>query len=333
VLVRITCCTVCGSDMHTYEGRRSTPCPTVLGHEILGCVAELPPGPPVCDDRGLPLKTGDRVTWSVAAGCGQCFFCLHGLPQKCKQLFKYGHEAITERNAFSGGLADYCHLVRGTAILRVPSELPDTVACPANCATATTAAALRYAGDCRGAVVLVQGAGMLGLTAAAMSAWSGAKEVIVCDTQPQRLEAASRFGATQMALVSEGLDGLRSLVRQSSDGRGADIAIDMTGDPSAMEAGIELLRIGGRYVWVGAVFPTRPLAISAEVIVRKLLNIQGVHNYTPGDLQSALEFLAKAHTRFPLADMVSQTYRLEDAAAIFRQGFRPGTLRLAVRPE
>ncbi len=51
------------------------------------------------------------------------------------------------------------------------------------------------------------------------------------------------------------------------------------------------------------------------------------------DLQKALEFLAKAHTRFPLADMVSQSYRLEDAGAIFAQGFRPGTLRLAVRPE
>ncbi len=69
VLVRITCCTLCGSDIHTYEGRRSTPCPTVLGHEILGRVAELPAGSAVFDHEGIPLEIGDRITWSVAAGC------------------------------------------------------------------------------------------------------------------------------------------------------------------------------------------------------------------------------------------------------------------------
>ena len=333
VLVRITCCTACGSDIHTYEGRRTTPCPTVLGHEILGYVAQLPPGPPVCDYHGQPLKLGDRVTWSVIVSCQKCFFCLHGLPQKCSQLFKYGHQAITERHPFSGGLADYCHLKRETAIFRVPAELPDVVACPANCATATSAAALRYAGDCSGSVVLVQGAGSLGLTTAAMTAWAGAREVIVCDTQPQRLEVAHRYGATQTALVGDDLDVLKRLVLQSSDGRGADVAFDMTGDPAALETGIDLLRTGGRYVWVGAVYPARLLAISAETIVRKLLSIQGVHNYTADDLQSALEFLVEAHVRFPLEDMVSQVFRLEDADTIFSHISRPRALRLAIRPE
>jgi len=114
-----------------------------------------------------------------------------------------------------------------------------------------------------------------------MSAWSGAREVIVCDTQPQRLEIAHQFGATQTALVREDLDAPAKLVRKVSDGRGVDIAFDMTGDPAALEAGIHLLRTGGRYIWVGAVYEARPTAMSAETIVRKLLSIQGVHNYTP----------------------------------------------------
>jgi putative phosphonate catabolism associated alcohol dehydrogenase len=333
VLIRVTCCTVCGSDVHTYEGRRTTPCPTVLGHEILGQVAQLPSGQPVCDDQGQPLRIGDRVTWSVVVNCGDCFFCAHGLPQKCSHMFKYGHEAIVDHNPFSGGLADYCHLKRGTAIFRVPEGLPDIVACPANCATATSAAALRYAGDCDGCVVLVQGAGMLGLTVAALSAWAGAREVIVCDTQPQRLEIAHQFGATQTVLVREDLDALTNLVRTISDGRGVDIAFDMTGDPAALEAGIHLLRIGGRYVWVGAVYTARPTAISAEAIVRKLLSIQGVHNYMPEDLHRALEFLAKTHTRFSFEGLVSQTLRLEDADTIFSRSSSAGALRLAVRPE
>lgn len=333
LLVRITCCTVCGSDLHTYEGRRTTPCPTVLGHEILGLVAQLPPGPPVCDCQGRPLRLGDRVTWSVAVHCGQCFFCSHGLPQKCEILVKYGHQAITDNHTFNGGLADYCHLKRGTAIFHVPDSLPDVVACPANCATATCAAALRYAGDCTGAVVLVQGVGMLGLTIAAMSASAGAREVIVCDTQPERLEMASRYGATQTALVCENLDALVAIVWKVTDGRGADMAFDMTGAPAAMEAGIDLLRIGGRYVWVGAVYPAQPMSFSAETIVRKLLNIQGVYNYTPDDLRMALEFLAQTHSRYPFEHLVSEALRLEDADAIFRRATQSGALRLAVRPE
>ncbi len=336
VLVRITCCTLCGSDIHTYEGRRATPCPTVLGHEIIGRVADLPAGPEVCDFGGTRLQIGDRITWSVAASCGGCFFCTNALPQKCEELFKYGHQRITERHQLSGGLADHCHLARGTAIFRLPADLSDAVACPANCATATTAAAFRYSGSCAGEVVLIQGAGMLGLTAAAMAAASGAREVIVCDTAPERLRRADSFGATRTAVVvdddDDGGAALRLAVDRATSARGVDIAIDMSGSAAAMETGIELLRIGGRYVWVGAVFPGRPVSISAETVVRKLLCIQGVHNYTPEDLGSALQFLKANHARFPFEQLVAETFALEDAAAAFSRASQSGVLRVAVSP-
>jgi len=332
VLVRITCCTLCGSDIHTYEGRRATPCPTVLGHEILGRVAALPAGGPVRDYEGTPLEIGDRITWSVAASCGGCFFCRDGLPQKCERLFKYGHERISDRHPLSGGLADYCHLAAGTAICRVPSGLPDVVACPANCATATIAAALRYAGFCDGRVVLIQGAGMLGLTAAAMASSSGAREVIVCDTLDDRLERACRFGATRTVRVDASGAALGAAVEQAALGRGVDVALDVSGAPAAMEAGIELLRIGGRYVWVGAGFPSRPLAVTAETIVRKILSIQGVHNYTPADLRTALDFLEHCHARFPFQELVADSFALEHAGEAFRRASQSGSLRVAVKP-
>jgi alcohol dehydrogenase len=105
----------------------------------------------------------------------------------------------------------------------------------------------------------------------------------------------------------------------------------MTGDPTALEAGLEMLRIGGRYVWVGAVYPARPVAISAETIVRKLLTVRGVHNYTPADLHAAVEFLARTHTRFPFEEMVARTFPLEDAEAVFALAAEAKALRLAVR--
>jgi len=264
--------------------------------------------------RRYPLAIGDRITWSVAARCGSCFFCRDGLPQKCERLFKYGHEPISERHPLSGGLADYCHLAPGTAICRVPSELSDAVACPANCATATVAAAVRYAGPCAGRVVLIQGAGMLGLTAAAMAGLEGAREVIVCDTVADRLARADRFGATRTAHADDDGSSLRAAVEQATSGRGVDVALDLSGAPAAMEAGIDLLRIGGRYVWVGAVFPARPLSVSAETVVRKVLSIQGVHNYAPEDLRKALEFLE--HAQYPFEELIAETFALEDAGVL-----------------
>lgn len=329
VLVRISCCTLCGSDVHTYEGRRTTPCPTVLGHEILGRVAELPSNSAVCDYEGTPLEIGDRVTWSVTASCGDCFFCKDGLPQKCERLFKYGHQRVSDQHPLSGGLADYCHLAAGTPIFRVPASLSDALACPANCATATVAAAMRYAGPCAGRVVLIQGAGMLGLTAAAMATLDGAREIIVCDKVAERLQRARRFGATQTALADDNST-LRAKVEQATSGRGVDVAVDMSGAPEAIEAGIELLRIGGRYVLVGAVFPSRPVSIAAETIVRNLLSIQGVHNYTPEDLRKALRFLQDGSEQSPFEKLVAETFALEDADAAFLHASQSGAFRVAL---
>ncbi len=332
VLVEVTCTTLCGSDLHTYQGRRETPCPTILGHEILGTIVELPAGEAPEDLSGRPIAVGDRVTWSIAASCGGCFYCRHELPQKCERLFKYGHERIAARHALSGGLADYCHLAAGTAILVVPTALPDLVACPANCATATVAAALRVAGDCREARVLIQGAGMLGLTAAAMARHRDAAEVLVCDPDPARLQWAERFGATRAICVQAGTDELARVVRETTAGRGVDIAVELSGSPAAIEAGLSLLRIGGRYVLVGAVFPMRDVSVAPEQVVRRLLRIEGVHNYTPQDLVTAVQFLAEAHRRYPFVELVAGPFALADAAAAFEHAISARAPRVAVLP-
>ena len=330
LLVRVACCTVCGSDLHTYQGHRTTPTPTVLGHEILGCVESIGPGPPVLDIQGRPLAIGQRVTWSIAARCGGCFYCARQIPQKCERLVKYGHQPLRPGHELSGGLAEYCHLVAGSAILPVPEALPDVVACPASCATATVAAALRAGGPCRDAVVLIQGAGMLGLTASAMASARGARHVIICDVDKERLELAPRFGATETALVTDDGPELAALVRRITDGRGVDVALELSGAPAAMEAGLKLLRIGGCYVLVGAVFPGPPIAVDAQSVVRRMLRITGVHNYAPSDLVEAVSFLAEHHGRFPFADLVTDRFSLDDVDRAFQHAIQHRPLRVAV---
>src|SRR5262245_62909547 len=196
ILVAVSCCTICGSDLHTYTGRRPAPAPGVLGHEIIGHILYGGPDAPRHDLLGRPLRNGDRITWTLAASCGACFFCTRALPQKCDCLFKYGHEPLAGPAPMNGGLASCCLLVPGTGIVRLPDALPDRVACPASCATATVAAALRTAGGCAGQVVLVQGAGMLGLTACAMARHGGAQAVVCTDVREERRAQALRFGAT-----------------------------------------------------------------------------------------------------------------------------------------
>ena len=144
LLVEVACTTLCGSDLHTYQGRRQTPAQRSSDTRSWAR-CRLPPGPGPLDLHGNPVAVGDRITWSIAASCGGCFYCGHELPQKCESLFKYGHEPIAARHPLSGGLSQYCHLARGTSLVRLPEHLPDEVACPPNCATATVAAALRVA--------------------------------------------------------------------------------------------------------------------------------------------------------------------------------------------
>jgi alcohol dehydrogenase len=329
-LVRVRLTTICGSDLHTHDGRREAPCPTILGHEIVGTIAALSADDPPLDTMGHPLTPGDRVTWSMMANCGDCFFCHRELPQKCQHLFKYGHEPLRPERPLAGGLATHCHLVRGTRLFQIPEGLPDAIVCPANCATATVAAALRHAGPMEEAVVLIHGAGLLGLTAAAWARVRGARAVVVCETSRERLAVARRFGATHTAAAAG--DVLRRLVVDLTEGRGADVALEMSGSPDAAAVGIDSLRPGGRAVWIGAVFPTRIAQFSIERVVRHCLTVQGVHNYHPRDLAGALDFLAVHHSHYPFAEVVGATFSLEAVEEAFQRAQERTCLRVAVAP-
>jgi putative phosphonate catabolism associated alcohol dehydrogenase len=329
-LVRMTCCTLCSSDLHTHAGRRTVATPTVLGHEIVGRIEAFGPNAAQRDHRGTPLAVGERVSWSVAASCGSCFYCGDRLPQKCLALFKYGHQGIDASGLgqWAGGLADYVLLVPGTAIFRVPVGLTDALAASANCATATVAAVLRTAGTVAGRAVLILGAGMLGLTACALAKESGAAAVLVSDPDAGRWERAQDFGATHSLSPPDLATGLAEITQ----GRGADVTLELAGVASAVEAGLTLTRIGGTLVLAGTVLPTPTVPLDPEAVVRRMLTIRGVHNYAPRDLATALDFLAGAGLAYPFAELVSRTYRLEDVEQAFSFAHEHPGSRVAVTP-
>jgi alcohol dehydrogenase len=190
VLVRVTMSTICRSDIHSYEGRRPNPCPGILGHEIIGAIEELGEGIDK-DMRGDPLEVGDRITWSEYFFDGQCYYRdVLDMPQKCHGVRKYGHDLAADDPHFLGGFAEYCYILPGTFILKLPDELSDEEATPLNCGVATMASVTEAAEIGLGDTVIIQGLGLLGLYGAAMAKARGARRAVRdrsrCGGEPAR---------------------------------------------------------------------------------------------------------------------------------------------------
>jgi len=325
ILVKVAGCTICGSDVHTFLGRRSAQVPTVLGHEIAGRIVSFGPNNKRIDYSGNHLEIGTFVTWSVVANCDNCIYCKRGQPQKCDSNFKYGHKKHNPEDPWVGGLAEYILLVHGTKVFKIPEGLSLEVVCPANCTTATNVAAFRVAGNLAGKVVLIMGAGMLGVTACAMAKFYDAKLVIVCDTNEKRLLKACVFGADQSTLPA----GLSDVVSNLTEGLGVDIIFELTGAPVAFENAFECVGIGGKIILVGSVFPSTPVGLPMEIVVRKLLSIVGVHNYVPEDLAKALDFLNQTR-HLPWESLVGKWFNLSDVDLAFQLAQSPEYYRVGI---
>ncbi|WEK60834.1 MAG: alcohol dehydrogenase catalytic domain-containing protein [Candidatus Microbacterium colombiense] len=313
VLVAVEMSTICGSDVHTVQGRRSAPTPLVLGHESVGRVIALGDHGAAAVD-GTPLRIGDRVVWSVTVSCLRCDRCTHGMPQKCRTLGKYGHDRIGMHGDLTGAFGSHMQLREGTAIVRVPEALPAAVLAPASCATATAwAAVARAAGrtDLDGAAIRIHGAGLVGLSAAAIAADQGA-QVEVLDPNPARRELAARFGATALD-------------------REPDVVIEASGH--AVAEALAGVSTGGIVVLVGSVFPADPVPLDAESIVRRLVTVTGVHNYTGAELAEAVAFLAGRGRAYPFADAVGSVRALADIDEAVLAASAPGApLRIGLIP-
>jgi putative phosphonate catabolism associated alcohol dehydrogenase len=312
ILVRIDAATICGSDVHTIDGKRIDPAaPLILGHE--GCGTVLREG----GKRDESL-VGSRITWSVMSSCGSCVSCSQlSLPQKCTSaLFKYGHASFKSGSGLYGCYSTHIVLKRGTCIVRLPDEISNAIAAPANCALATVCCAMRSALRSlgltsslseipSGARVLVQGCGLLGLYAIALARDAGAAVITATDVSESRLELAKRFGATRGYNLTN--------PSETPLANEFDVVFEVCGVVSAVKQGIAALRPGGSIILVGLVHPQSDLSgVTAESIIRKCASVVGVHNYAPEDLQAAVDFLTRHVSKgdLPFSEITSKAISL-----------------------
>jgi len=332
VLVRIRMSTICRSDIHSWQGHRPNPCPGVLGHEIIGSIVVLGAGV-THDMRGDPLTPGDRITWSeYFVGAPDYYTEVLDLPQKSPGVDKYGHMAATTPPHHHGGFGEYCYVVPRSWILKLPDELTDEEATPINCGVATMIAATEAAAIRIGQTVVLQGLGLLGLYGAAIAKARGAKTVVGFDTDAGRRQGSSRFGVDLALDPAIGRDALLREIERLCRPHGPDVVIEVCGAPEAIPVGIDMLRPGGTYVIAGVVNPRSDVTIDANLLLKKMLTLRGVHNYHPRNLLEALDFVVGNRERYPFGDLVDAKYPLAQVGDAMSAAANRRVLRAAIVP-
>ena len=331
VLVQVSLATICGSDLHTFTGRRTAPVPCVLGHEAVGRIARPTQ---VRDAYGEPLHEGDRVTWSIMAACGQCDYCNEwNLPQKCERLFKYGHARSETPYFLNGGFSDQICLRPGTAIYRLPDTVSDVQAVPLNCALATVLGGLATVEPIEGSSAVVQGAGLLGIYAVCCLRERGFEIVACVDRVAERLRIAETFGATHtFNFLEDSAIEIGEALHDLTGGRGVDFAVEVSGAEAALVNSLDWLGIGGNCLTLGYVFPHADVTVDAHKIVTKCLTVRGNHNYHPSALGDALRFVEETQERYPFEELVGVVYPLGDINAAFNRAMQGDLIRVGINP-
>jgi threonine dehydrogenase-like Zn-dependent dehydrogenase len=320
ILIRVSLANVCGSDLHFWRGDAPLRLPAdgwIFGHEMTGRVAKL--GARVkTDSLGRPLREGDRVAYTYFYPCGRCYACLNKQPAACPAKIERPR-GPSEFPHFHGAFAEYYYLRPGGAVFAVPDALPDELVSPVNCALSQVIFGLHEAGLRFGGTVAIQGAGGLGLQAAAVAKDMGAATVIVIDQLPERLALAREFGADQTINVRDVLDRKErvNLVRSWTGGAGVDVACDFVGFPQVIPEGIEMLRGGGTYLEIGTISRGAKVELEPAQLVWGAKRIVGVIMYDAWVIPRALDFLVRNRTRWPFDRLLSHRYPLEQINQAF----------------
>ena len=313
LLVRIEMCSVCGTDVHLWQGTLATKVelPVILGHEMVGRIVAMAGGLPR-DTVGQPLRIGDRVTWAHTS-CNSCFFCtVAQQPTLCQNARRYMYERMDRFPYLLGGFAEYGYVLPDAGRIRVPDNVPNTLASLSSCALRSVMNAFEVLDGIGAAeVVVIQGAGPLGLLATAVARVSGARRVITIGDPDVRLAVAREFGADETISVEQSSPEERTeRIRAATNGRGADIVMEFTGHPHAFNEGLDLIRRGGRYVVVGQL-GSGATTFRPSLIVGKQLKILGSLSGRAKAYWKALEFISTHQNSIPFHRMISSRYSLD----------------------
>ena len=333
VLVKITASGVCGSDIHMQKGEDPrTPIPMILGHESVG-VVEGAAGEVTAVD-GTVITQGMQVAWDRGVYCGKCVFCtIKHQEYVCPSRKAYGiHYGGTNPPPLRGGYASHIVLRAGTRIFPVADDLDMDFLVACTCSGATSAHSIEEAGITPGDVVVVIGAGPVGLWTMALAHSSGA-DVIAVEPRAGRRELALDMGATAaLDPTAIGVEERRHVVLSRTGGIGADVVIDTTGVAGLTGEGLDMVRRGGVYELPGVAVPVGeyPVKLYEQLAVRNV-SMKGIW---VSDTRHFAQALAVGLSgRYPLDRLVTHRFGLEKAnEALEAAASDPAAVKVVLKP-
>ncbi|MFQ5438486.1 MAG: Zn-dependent alcohol dehydrogenase [Paracoccaceae bacterium] len=249
VQVAIRACAICHSDILYAQGAWGGTLPAVFGHEAAGHICGLGEGV-----TGYAI--GDTVLATLIHSCGHCVSCREGQPARCETSVDRDRGPLTtaDGGVLSQGLQTAAFaektVVDQSQIVKIPADIPLDAACLLSCGVITGVGAATNSANVRpGSSVVVIGAGGVGLNAIQGAAICGAASIIAVDLAQDKLDAAMEFGATHGILASAGKP--HRLVKQLTNGRGADYVLVTVGVAQAYQEAPRYLCRGGMMVMVG----------------------------------------------------------------------------------
>jgi len=241
VIVRVTACAICGSDLHVYHEReKGIARGTAMGHEFTGEIVEVGSGVVI-------LRRGDKVMSPFTTSCGSCYYCKIGLTCRCEkgQLFGWIENGV----GLQGGQAEYVRVpLADSTLVKIPDGVSREEGILLGDVLSTGFFCAKQAEVKPNGNYAIIGCGPVGLMAVIAARELGAEKVFAVDRVPERLQKAAEFGATS---VHGSGDDVIEIIRDATAGRGVDGVLEAVGNHSAVRLGFELVRPGGIVSSVG----------------------------------------------------------------------------------
>jgi L-iditol 2-dehydrogenase len=323
---------ICGTDKHAFKGemvlyagteaeqRGVFPC--IKGHENVGRIVEM--NGKYLDYDGVPLKLGDRVTMCPNIICGKCWYCRHvfGWPY-CANNKTYGvYFPSNKWPHVTGGWAEHMYVFPGSFVYKVPEDMPAEIAVNIELMVVTNnvdraKGYMEFASRGFGLMdtVLIQGVGAMGIAHLIKCRVLGAGEIIALDTSDYRLKLSKEFGADHTINVNKTTFKERlQMVRDLTEGRGADMVIETTGLATVVPEGLDLLRRGGTYLEAGNFVDSGETTINVHRhLAAKNVLLIGNTNHPNSEYYRTIKMMQRYEKQFPWKQFASHKFKLDRA--------------------
>ena len=298
ILIRVLTTGICGTDLHIFNwddwDRATIPAPMTVGHEFSGEIVAL--GPNVSG-----FEVGELVGAEGHVVCNRCRNCLAGRRHLC-------HDARGIGVNLPGAFADFV-LIPKSNVWRHQEGLDPEIAAIFDPFGNAVHTALEF--DVLGEDVLITGAGPIGLMACAVVAHAGARNVVVTDVNPFRLDLAKRMGATRAVDIRS--EDLHDIQIEMGMTEGFDVALEMSGSPSAMEDILQNTIHGANVAILG--IPTDPFPIDWSIVIFNMLNLKGIYGREMFETWYKMNVLIQSGV--DISPVITHRFEVEDFEAAF----------------